>query len=67
MLVLRRGGATMNMVAEQSHLGQTTVYRIMSGEVSNPRPAVRGCVERFVQEATDGHTQAEAGMDSDGS
>jgi len=50
MVVLRRKDhSTMDEVAASIPIGRTTVYRLMGGTISNPRPAVRACVERFVR------------------
>lgn len=45
---LRREGS-LHMVAEECHIGRETVKRIMAGELKNPRPSVRECVNRFVE------------------
>jgi len=47
--VLARGDKTLAEVAEEAHVGERTVVRLMSDVYrSSPRPAVRACVERFV-------------------
>jgi len=46
-----RGAHTIDEITAVVPFGRTTVYRLISGELRNPRPAVRACVENLVSEA----------------
>lgn len=45
---LRRQGS-IRMVADECHIGERTAKRLIAGEIENPRPSVRKCVEQYIQ------------------